>query len=70
MFSLLNDHVETLCLMLDICRQFNISLKKCIFYAPFGILLGHVVCKQGILVDIENIFVIVELPPPTSVRKL
>jgi hypothetical protein len=46
-FSLLKDHVELLCLILDKCRQYHISLnlKKCIFYAPFGILLGNVVCK-------------------------
>ena len=46
------------------------NLKKCIFYAPFGILLGHVVCQQGFLVDIARIVVIVDLPPPTSVQKL
>jgi hypothetical protein len=46
-FSLLKDHIETLRSMLDRCRQYHISLhlNKCIFCAPFGILLGHVVCK-------------------------
>jgi hypothetical protein len=70
MFSLLNDHIEVLRLMLDRCRQCQISLnlKKCIFYAPFGILLGHLVCKQGLLVDLVKIAVILELQPPTSVR--
>jgi hypothetical protein len=49
-FNPLKDHIETLRLMLDRCRQYQISLnlKKCIFRAPFGILLGHVVCKQGL----------------------
>jgi hypothetical protein len=71
-FSLLKDHIETLHLMLDICRQFHISLNlnKCIFCAPFGMMLGHVVCKQGILVDPAKIIVIFYLPPPTSVRQL
>jgi hypothetical protein len=71
-FSLLKDHVELLHLMLDKCRQYQISLnlKKCIFCAPFGILLGHVVCKQGLLMDPAKIVVIVDLPPPTSVRQL
>jgi hypothetical protein len=47
-FSLLKDHVELLCLMLDRYIQYQISLnlKKCIFCAPFGILLGYVLCKQ------------------------
>ena len=72
MFSLLKDHIETLCLMFDICRHFQISLnfKKCIFCAPLGILLGHVVYKQEILVDPANIVVIVDIPPPTSLRQL
>jgi hypothetical protein len=71
-FSLLKDHIETLHLMLDRCRQFHISLnfKKCIFCATFGILLGHVVCKQGLLVDPMKVVVIVDFPPPTSVRQL
>jgi hypothetical protein len=47
MFSLLKYHIEVLKLMLDRCRQclISLNLKKCIFCAPFGIFLGHVVCK-------------------------
>ena len=46
-FGLLKYHIASLRLMLDKCRQHQISLnlKKCIFCAPFGILLGHIVCK-------------------------
>jgi len=71
-FSLLKYHVEMLRLMLDRCRQCQISLniKKCIFNAPFGILLRHVVCKQGFLVDPVKIVVIVNLPPPKLVHQL
>jgi hypothetical protein len=60
--------VEVLRLMLERCRQCQISLniKKCIFGTPFGILLGHIVCKQGLLVDPAKIAVIVNLPPPKS----
>jgi hypothetical protein len=69
MFSLLKDHVEVLILMLDRCRQCHISLNinKCIFSAPFGILLGNVVCKKGMLVDSIKIGVILNLPPLKSV---
>jgi hypothetical protein len=58
--------------MLDMCRQCHISLNnmKCIFSTPFGIFLGHVVCIQGLLVDPTNIVVILNLPPPKSVRWL
>jgi hypothetical protein len=71
-FILLKDHVETLCLMLDRCRQYHISLnlKKCIFCASFQILLGHVVCKHGLLVDPAKIVMIVDLPPPNSIQQL
>jgi Na+/H+ antiporter NhaA len=72
LFILLKDHVEVLILMLDRCRQCQISLNinKCIFNTPFGILLWHVVCKQGMLVDLAKIVVIVNLPPPKSLRQL
>jgi hypothetical protein len=71
-FSLLQNHIECLRLMLDKCMQCQISmnLKKCIFFSPFGVLLGHIVCKQGLLVDSFKIAIIVDLPRPTSVRQL
>jgi hypothetical protein len=64
--------VEVLWLMLERCRQCQISLniKKCIFGTPFGILLGHIVCKEGLLVDPANIAVIVNLAPPKIVCHL
>jgi hypothetical protein len=40
------------------------------FGTPFGILLGHIVCKQGLLVDPAKIEVIVNLPPLKSVPQL
>jgi hypothetical protein len=71
-FSLFKNHVEILRLMLERCRQCQISLKikKCIFSTPFGILLGNIICKQGLIVDLAKIFVIVNLPPPKSVHQL
>jgi hypothetical protein len=72
LFSSLKDHVEVLIFMLDRCINCHISLNinKCIFRTPFGILLGHVVCKQGLLVDPSKIVVIMNLPPPKLVRQL
>ena len=71
-FGLLKDHITSLRLILDKCRQHHISLnlKKCIFCAPFGILLGHIVCKQGLMVDSAKITIIVNLPPSKSVKQL
>ena len=67
-YNLLKYHVEVLRLMLERCRQCQISLtiKKCIFGTPFGIFLAHIVCKQGLLVDPSKIAMIVNLPPPKS----
>jgi len=69
-FVLLRKHIGSLRLMLDRCRQYQISLngKKCTFCAPFGVLLGHVICRQGLLVDPTKISIIVNLPPPDSVK--
>ena len=71
-FSLLQNHIECLRLMLDKCRQCQIALnlKKFILFSPFVVLLGHIVCKQGLLVDPSNIAIIIDLLPPTSVRQL
>jgi hypothetical protein len=69
-FILLHDHKEVHQVMLDRCMQYQIllKLKKCIFCTPFGILLGHVVCKQGLLVGPAKIAVILELEPLKSIR--
>ena len=48
----------------------TLNLKKCIFCAPFGILLGHIVCKQGLMVDPAKIAIIVKFPPLKSVKQL
>jgi len=46
-FGLVKCHVASLRLMLDTCQRYQImlDLKKCLFCVPFGIFLGHVVCK-------------------------
>ena len=58
--------------MFDRCRQLQISLnlKKCIFVIPFGTLLGHVVCKQGVCVDPTKVVVIVHMRAPKTVKQL
>ena len=58
--------------MLERCMQCQTSMniKKYIFGTPFGILLGHIVCKKGLLMDPAKIAVIVKLPPPKSVHQL
>jgi hypothetical protein len=72
MYILLKDHVEVLRLMLERWSQCQISLniKKCIFGTQFGILLGNIVYKHGLLMDLAKIVVIVNLPPLNSMRHL
>ena len=43
-----------------------LKYKKCIFSTPNGILLGHVVCKEGIEVDLAKIKVIIDLKLPSN----
>ena len=59
-------------MILERCRQFHISLnlKKCIFCAPFGILLCYVDCRDGILMERAKITIIVDLPPPMTIKKI
>ena len=71
-FGLVRDHIESLCMMLECCLQYHIMLnsKKCIFCAPFGVLLGHIVCRDGILVNPAKVVIILDLPPLTSMTQL
>lgn len=72
MFGLVKRNVASLRLMLDTYRKYQIvlNLKKCILCVPFGILLGHVVCKQGFMVDPAKIVVIVNLEAPRNLKQL
>ena len=65
-------YIDRLRMMLECHRQYQIyrNLKKCILCAPFGALLGHVVCRNGILVDLSKVVIILDLPPPTMVKNL
>jgi hypothetical protein len=37
---------------------------------PHGNLLGHIACREGVLVDPAKVAVIVNMPPPMSSKKL
>ena len=58
--------------MLERCRQIQLSMniKKCIFATPIGILLGQIVYKEGIKVDIAKIKVIVNLKAPINAKQI
>ena len=48
------------------CRKYGISLnpKKCVFVVTEGKLLGHIVSKKGISIDLEIIKAIEQIPFP------
>ena len=71
-FGLVKCHAASLRLMLDTCRRYQIvlNLKKCLFCVPFGNLLGHVVCRQGLMVDLTKIAMILNLEALRGVKHL
>jgi len=58
--------------MLERYRQIQLPLniKKCIFSTHIGILLGHIVCKDGIKFDMAKIKIIIDLKPPTNPKHI
>ena len=46
------------------------NIRKCIFATPICILLGHVVCKDGMKVDMAKRKIILDLKPPTNPRQI
>jgi hypothetical protein len=61
-------HLKHLRQVFQQCRMYGISLnpKKCLFAVSEGKLLGHIVSKEGIYIDLERIKAINDLNPPTS----
>ena len=58
--------------MLEYCRhiQLPLNIKKCIFSTPIRILLGHMVCKDGVKVDMEKIKIILDLKSPVNQKQI
>jgi hypothetical protein len=71
-YSLQKEHIGLLQLMFDHCNKLHISLSlnKCIFCVPFGNMLGHIVCKEGVLVDPTRVVVILIMRPPTNAKHM
>ena len=45
------------------------NIRKCIFLTPIGILLGHIVRKEGIKDDLAKIKIILDLKPLVNPKK-
>lgn len=58
--------------MFERCRQLRIllNLKKCLFATPYGLLLGHIISKEGLMVDPIKITVLTNIPPLKIIKEL
>jgi hypothetical protein len=73
-FSVYGDkknHMEQLQKCLEECRLNEIILnpEKCAFCVNLGVLLGHIVCHDDLLVDPRKITIITTMPIPTNLTK-
>ena len=66
------DHLGYLKKTFERCRVTNLKLHpgKCFLGMESGVLLGHVVSKNGLEVDLDKVKVILALTAPTNVREI
>ncbi|CAM9000014.1 unnamed protein product [Rhodiola kirilowii] len=64
--------LENLSTVLERCVSMNLVLnyEKCHFMVTHGVVLGHIVSKEGVEVDKAKIDVIMTLPYPSTVRDI
>jgi hypothetical protein len=62
------DHLKQVQKCLEECRLNGISLnlEKCAFSVNLKVLFGHIVCHDGLLVDLRKITTIIIMPVPTK----
>jgi hypothetical protein len=65
-------HLQHVELCLEKCRKARLSLNpaKCAFAVTSGMLLGHVVSKEGIAMDPDKVKAILEAPAPHNAKAL
>jgi Ran GTPase-activating protein (RanGAP) involved in mRNA processing and transport len=63
------EHEKHLRMVLQVLREHQLyaKLSKCSFYQQQINYLGHIISKEGMAVDLENIKVIKEWPAPSNV---
>jgi hypothetical protein len=66
------DHPAHLRVVFDRCQKYKIRLNplKCSFCVIVGRLLGFVISKHGIMVDLLKVEEILQLSPPCTIRQL
>ncbi|KAL3694202.1 hypothetical protein R1sor_007853 [Riccia sorocarpa] len=51
-------------------NQICLNPEKCVFWVQFGVLLGHIICSEGILMDPGKVEKIWKQPAPTNRKEL
>ena len=71
-FSKRRNHLESLKKTFERCRETNLKLHlgKCFLGMESGILLGHVVSKNGLKVDLDKVKPILALTAPKNIREI
>jgi hypothetical protein len=66
------DHLGQLQKCLEEWRRngINLNLEKCAFCVNFNVLLGHIVCSDGLLVDPKKVTTIITMPVLVNVIKI
>lgn len=66
------EHLEHLRQVFLICRKYGISLnpKKSLFGLEEGKLLGHIISKDGIRINLDRIQAILQVPHPRNIKEL
>ena len=71
-FSSQKDHLHYLWKIFQQCRETSLKLHlgKCFFKISSGVLLGHMVSRRGLEVDIEKVRSILILAAPSCIREI
>ena len=71
-YSRHNEYLDHLRLCLEKCREYRLSLNpaKCVFGVTSGNMLGHIVSKDGIAVDLDKVTEILEALAPSNAKAL
>ena len=51
-------------------KNFSLNYEKCHFMAKKGLVLDHVIFKEGIMIDKLNKDLIIKLAPPTCIKEV
>lgn len=67
-----HEHLSHLRLVVKKCQLYRIylNLEKCVFMVRQGKILGHIVSRNGISMDMDKIEVIVRLPIPRNIKEV